>query len=467
MSDADDKHGHGPGTPDIRAVATYSALRRLGAETADLVFVLGGSSAGDGGEGLFYWNETSTAADDNAIVIKPQTNPASGRWIREAAADRRVKASWFGARPAAADNAPAVQAAIDYLGEAGGVVEMGAGNYTFTAGISAEGYRGIVLRGVAATSGRSSATLLRFTAAGTGRCISYRGTSQCWVEDCYICYANPGFTGSVVDFTHSPAGVEASSGGIRRCVLTPDGSHKTATLVNLNKSINMLLEDTLLSGGAPSIQAATLDGSGYCNVLRLNGAQFVNHSGPAIVGGGEGWVWVGVNCEGDKDGRPNMMATNAAAPILGLSIQGFWCGDASVDGTWFTLFGAGLLCSGSELGGTPGSFCFSLNNFKAAIIVGNNVISFRTFVDFSAATCTDPVVVNRYQGVTNVLGSVANASGLTIATDVQTGGVFMVAGDQVVGARGAAVADATGPADAAAKLNLLLERMRAHGLIAR
>lgn len=43
---------------------------------------------------------------------------------------------------------------------------------------------------------------------------------------------------------------------------------------------------------------------------------------------------------------------------------------------------------------------------------------------------------------------------------------FSVAGTQVVGARGAAVADATGPGDVVAQLNALLARCRAHGLIA-
>lgn len=43
---------------------------------------------------------------------------------------------------------------------------------------------------------------------------------------------------------------------------------------------------------------------------------------------------------------------------------------------------------------------------------------------------------------------------------------FQVGANQVVGAQGAAVADATGAGDVVAQLNALLARLRAHGLIA-
>lgn len=51
-------------------------------------------------------------------------------------------------------------------------------------------------------------------------------------------------------------------------------------------------------------------------------------------------------------------------------------------------------------------------------------------------------------------------------TDNITAGGYYQAGTKVVGAQGAAVADATGAGDVVAQLNALLARMRAHGLIA-
>lgn len=59
-------------------------------------------------------------------------------------------------------------------------------------------------------------------------------------------------------------------------------------------------------------------------------------------------------------------------------------------------------------------------------------------------------------GAVNVGGHVSLASGK----------VYKVDGTQVVGAQGAAVADATGVGDVVAQLNTLLARLRTHGLIA-
>jgi hypothetical protein len=56
--------------------------------------------------------------------------------------------------------------------------------------------------------------------------------------------------------------------------------------------------------------------------------------------------------------------------------------------------------------------------------------------------------------------SVLNAGYLSISTAAYIGG------NQVVGTRGAAVADATDAASAITQLNLLLARVRTHGLIA-
>jgi hypothetical protein len=50
--------------------------------------------------------------------------------------------------------------------------------------------------------------------------------------------------------------------------------------------------------------------------------------------------------------------------------------------------------------------------------------------------------------------------------DIRSGGSLLVEGTKVVGARGAAVANATDSASAVTQLNALLERLRAHGLIA-
>lgn len=68
---------------------------------------------------------------------------------------------------------------------------------------------------------------------------------------------------------------------------------------------------------------------------------------------------------------------------------------------------------------------------------------------------------------TNSVGIFTNGSqwGLETTSDITANGYYQ-SGTKVVGAQGAAVADATGAGDVVAQLNTLLSRMRAHGLIA-
>jgi hypothetical protein len=42
----------------------------------------GTSVPGDGGQGTFYWNATSSATDDNGVTTVAPTGVTSGRWIR-------------------------------------------------------------------------------------------------------------------------------------------------------------------------------------------------------------------------------------------------------------------------------------------------------------------------------------------------------------------------------------------------
>ena len=64
------------------------------------------------------------------------------------------------------------------------------------------------------------------------------------------------------------------------------------------------------------------------------------------------------------------------------------------------------------------------------------------------------------------IGDIAPGELLDVAGGINTTTHYHVADVQVVGARGAAVADATDAASVILRLNDLLARVRAHGLIA-
>jgi hypothetical protein len=70
----------GSGT-SITFAATIAALRLLQAGEADYVITAGYYSAGDGGNSMYRWSSSSSAADDGGITITPSSAPASGRWL--------------------------------------------------------------------------------------------------------------------------------------------------------------------------------------------------------------------------------------------------------------------------------------------------------------------------------------------------------------------------------------------------
>lgn len=67
-----------------------------------VVYVKGYYTAGDGGGGIFYWNNTSISSDNGGTVIKP-TNVETGRWIRDISQTNYINIKWFGCQEGGAD----------------------------------------------------------------------------------------------------------------------------------------------------------------------------------------------------------------------------------------------------------------------------------------------------------------------------------------------------------------------------
>jgi hypothetical protein len=69
----------------ILHVTTVAALRLVPIPPGTSrvhVFIEGFTASNDGGDGLYRWDPTSAAADDGDLVVRPSTNPATGRWLR-------------------------------------------------------------------------------------------------------------------------------------------------------------------------------------------------------------------------------------------------------------------------------------------------------------------------------------------------------------------------------------------------
>lgn len=67
------------------SLPSYAKLRSYTLYQDDtVVFVLGGDTRSDGGEGIFYFDTSSTDTDDDATILRPSGVSVSnaGRWKR-------------------------------------------------------------------------------------------------------------------------------------------------------------------------------------------------------------------------------------------------------------------------------------------------------------------------------------------------------------------------------------------------
>jgi hypothetical protein len=83
----------------LRSATVPSTTACNGTSTANgpcCINVAGYYEHGDGGGGTFCYDANSTATEDLGLVVKPNSNPAKGRWIRQVHSDWEVL--WFGAR---------------------------------------------------------------------------------------------------------------------------------------------------------------------------------------------------------------------------------------------------------------------------------------------------------------------------------------------------------------------------------
>jgi hypothetical protein len=96
------------------------SARAIHGRSEDMVYMKGRVAIGDGGEGMFFWDPTLVAADDDGgTKLVPTTEPVDGGWQR-LAKDFAWSVKWFGAKgDNATDDTAAIQAAYDAANAAG------------------------------------------------------------------------------------------------------------------------------------------------------------------------------------------------------------------------------------------------------------------------------------------------------------------------------------------------------------
>jgi len=91
--------------------------------------MLGFTTAGDGGGGLWYWDDASTATVNIGTVVKPTAISGAGRWLR-VYEPGRINVRWFGATGGGvSDDLAEITAATEVAEDLGSAVFFPAGTY--------------------------------------------------------------------------------------------------------------------------------------------------------------------------------------------------------------------------------------------------------------------------------------------------------------------------------------------------
>lgn len=165
-------------------------------EDGSFARVLGYYSRADGGEGLFYFDSQSVAADNGGTIIAPTSG--RGRWIRVQEGEA-VNVKWFGAKgDDTNDDTAEIQAAINYALAtlSGKRVYFPAGTYKISAKLTIPFSTGWIIEG----ESRACVSLKQYTAGASIFSLETADTHSWTVRDLTLSYNAAQVAGSAVYF---------------------------------------------------------------------------------------------------------------------------------------------------------------------------------------------------------------------------------------------------------------------------
>jgi hypothetical protein len=420
-------------------VNTMAALRALARGASSTVFLAGYYSLGDGGQGFFAWDSSSTATDNGGTIILPNAG-GTGRWIRNTDPRGKLAFTWFGAKGdnGVTDNSTAMQAALDALPASGGDVECGAaGAFAFATTLNVASTRHRRIVGSQGFPGGSGARCtLTYTGAGT-RGIDARNSAGFVLDGAYYEASNVAFTGSLIDCGGITTPGEVSTGcQVLNTTLAPRAG-VTATCIDLSNAIEWYVLNPNFSGCAPGIKGQATLGSNTTG--KLLGGQSAGHIGPAIRECGEAWTIQGFTFEQDSAGRANWFSNTAGRYCKGISFIGNWGGDISVTGgTAITLEAQGAFFAGNQNAadssvGTSTWLNLLSGSSSIAFGGGNRLELWGTAINCSAAGITGTLALpaGGYNLYPNVGVTIANPVNCPSIASTFTLGVAGIASGQL------------------------------------
>jgi hypothetical protein len=342
------------GSAVLKFADTVVELRALSGGANTWIAVLSGYHAkGDGGGGVFYWS-SSVAPDNGGTTFNSGSGIGAG-WRRILGG--AIDAKWFGARgDTLANDAPAIQSAINYLKARGGSLVFSpsvkpdgtAGYYRCDTTLDLDDTHGLALignAGPAASAPTARHPTLVYT--GTGTLIRARSASHLRLSGLHFRASHPSHPGDLVAFGRLGPLPDAGDILIEACGF--EGSSSTASLINLNETICVTIRQNAFLRAIVGIRGRA---GSYSNAVTIDGANTFHFcSTAAIYNAGENWLISGAIFEGfAEDGvsfSPAYDQDTSAARAL--TFQNCWCGDApdspNVPRVWFKVTALGLLFS--------------------------------------------------------------------------------------------------------------------------
>jgi hypothetical protein len=391
----------------VQFVNSLDALRSLNAPVRDeCVMTLGYYSPGDGGGSTFYWVSGSTAADDGATVITPNSNAQRGRWRRVPEVFVNVRA--YGAKgDGSTPDGDRIQLAINHANAAGGgVVFFPAGNYVY-GHLVLDNLARVRLVGVGglAISGRSGQCQLLCVGTEPGPCISMQSCLSIVFENLqFDRRQDPEFSPTLVAFGRKhPTDQVSMDCSFVNCAFY--GSPISARFIDVSDLIDSSFRGCSFNGAKTAIELV----SGSANAILIQSCEFVGQGESSLKNAGEAWTVQACNFE-SLDGGPGNPTNGPAGAYIGssctgcsswaLTFAGCWFGDVGRGGTWIKTGNAnGLAIINNRFGHAtpPGPYgCIqATGDLQAVTIIGNRLEAERA-IDLGGARCDGVFIAGNY-----------------------------------------------------------------------
>jgi len=434
---------------DAEKPSTLNTVADLRASTVfnGAYIVLGYTTAGDGGGGLFRYDSASTAADNGGTVFKPNSigSESPGRWLRVHTGHFNVK--WFGATGNGTTNdSAAVQAAIDYvesLTSDGVALVFPSGDY-LVSGLTVDARVHLIGNGATIKAAATTGNILSLSATAqmsiiegfrfdsgsqrtAGDYIKLTGTYWVTIRDC-----------SFWRYYNAIHGDGAVSTGVDNCQFQEPTPSTTAaggaaivldTNNNVDWRLSNLIADCAVDEPSYGIKAV------YTDALTIVNCDIINHGSCLALVPGTGQAVAATfvaNSYFDNSVTGLDINPSGTGTVTRVSIEGCWFGSNSFHNVYINQTGSTVI-EGVSIGG--GQNVLSAGNGIATVgtvnglVVSGGIYSGNTSsgISLSAGT-TKCAITGAVIGVGS--GSTGNAYGIFLNTST---GDVMIANNVITG----------------------------------